>query len=288
MKQIYKKFNNEILITDLSDFCIKHILECGQIFRFKRLVDLENEEIKFAYNVFSLDKKALVYEYNNYAKILTEDVDYFINFFDLDTDYSVIKQQLQKDKTMQKPIKYGYGIRILKQDFLETLISFIISSNNNILRIQKSLEQICTEFGTYKQNYSAFPTLKQLELISKQDFRNCGVGFRDSYLVDSIKRFKDFNFKQFLVSTNKQQQLMQFKGVGPKVADCVLLFGLYDMTVFPVDTWIKKVYNTFYADKKCDNACFIREFFTKRFDKYSGFAQQYLFYYKRELDRALI
>ena len=286
MEQIYKKFNNEILITDLSDFCIKHILECGQIFRFNRLVDLENEEIKFAYNVFSLDKKALVYEYKDYAKILTEDVDYFINFFDLDTDYSVIKQQLQKDKTLQEPLKYGYGIRILKQDFLETLISFIISSNNNILRIQKSLEQICSKFGSFKQNYYAFPTLKQLELISKQDFRDCGVGFRDSYLVDSIKMFKNFNFKQFCVSVSKQQQLMQFKGVGPKVADCVLLFGLYDMTVFPVDTWIKKVYNTYYADKKCDNAGFIREFFTKRFGKYSGFAQQYLFYYKRELDKA--
>lgn len=288
MKKIYEKRENEILVTDLSDFCIKHILECGQIFRFKRLIDLENNGVKYAYVVFSLNKKATILEYENFARILTDEVDYFANFFDLDTDYSIIKNELLTDKTLKLAVNYGYGIRILKQDFLETLISFIISSNNNILRIQKSLNLISERFGDFKQDYYAFPTLNQLEKITKQDFRNCGVGFRDTYLVETIASFKNFNIEELYNSKDKQKTLMKFKGVGPKVADCILLFGLHDMMVFPVDTWIKKVYNTFYANDCSDDTIKIREFFLNKFKNYSGYAQQYLFYYKRELDKLKI
>lgn len=288
MEKIYEKLQDKIIVKDVNDFNIKHILECGQIFRYKREKTLEQKDVVYAYKVFSLDKTALIIQTNCNAKIITKDVDYFINFFDLNTNYSQIKQQLQNDKVLKEAINYGYGIRILKQNFFEMLISFIISANNRIPRIQKSIEMICEKFGTKENDYYAFPTLNQLLLANESDFRECGVGFRDKYLVSSIRMFKNFDLSFFLAQSEqtKQQILQTFCGVGPKVADCILLFGSYDMNVFPVDTWIKKVYNTFYntTNIPSSNILKIREFFYNTFSNLSGYAQQYLFYYKRELD----
>ena len=286
MSKIYTIEKDKIIIKDLSQFCIKHILECGQVFRFIRNVEKENQDIKYCYTVYSLDKKAEVMEYSNYAEIVTENVEYFINYFDLNTDYSLIKQHLISYSIIKKAIEYGYGIRILNQDFVETVVSFIISANNNIKRIQKSLNLICEHYGEKIDDYYAFPSLIKLSQITEQDFRSFGVGFRDKYLVDTIKELKNININNLLLleTQNLSNDLQKFKGVGQKVADCIMLFSCHKMNVFPVDTWIKQVFNSFYNNKNEKyNVKQIREFLLNKFGDLSGYAQQYLFYYKREM-----
>lgn len=285
MEKIYRIEENKIVVTDLSQFCIKHILECGQVFRFKRLEELENEQLKYVYEIISLDKKAVIYEYRDKAVIVTKDVEYFINYFDLDTDYNKIKQSLIFDDIMKNATNYGYGIRILRQDIFETIISFIISANNNIKRIQKSVNLISEKFGTKMEDYYAFPSLNQLSKASKSDLRELGVGFRDEYIVSSIKMLENVDFSELkkLETSELANFLKTLKGVGQKVADCIMLFAFYDMSVFPVDTWLKQVYNSFYTVTGCQDVKKIREYFTSKFGKYSGYAQQYLFYYKREM-----
>ena len=136
---IYTVENNKILIKDLSQFNIKQILECGQIFRFQ--IDGN------CASVFSLDKCAKIKTYEHSIEIETEDVEYFINFFDLKTDYNQIKTILKKDAFLSNAVDFGYGIRILKNNFFEMLVSFIISANNNISRIKKSIQFLCEKFG---------------------------------------------------------------------------------------------------------------------------------------------
>ena len=303
-KKIYKIKGNKIVINDLSCFCIKHILECGQVFRFERLKNLENSGVIYCYLITSLDKIALVKEYENHAEILTKHTDYFVNYFDLDTDYNEIKNKLKNDKILCQAMTTGYGIRILKQDPLEMVISFIISANNNIKRIQKSLQKIAFNFGNKVDdsiflksqglleefdNYYAFPTLEQLEKISQEDFKNVGVGFRDKYLFETIKTLKNINFENIKkLETNEQiNYLTKLKGIGTKVADCILLFGLYNMQVFPVDTWVKKIYNSYYNTENGiqNDVKIIRKNLTDKFGDLSGYAQQYLFYFKRELEK---
>ena len=285
MEKIYEVKKDKIIVKDLSQFCIKHILECGQVFRFKRLFELENSEIKYAYEVLSLNKKAVILESDKKAVIFTKDTDYFINYFDLDTDYNQIKSSLSFDEIISNAINYGYGIRILKQDPFETIISFIISANNNIKRIQKSVNLISENYGENVDDFYAFPSIKQLKNVTIQEFRNLGVGFRDKYLVETIRELNDINLETLrsLTTIELSKFLVTLKGVGQKVADCIMLFAFQKRDVFPVDTWIKQVYNSYYAETKCDNVKAIREFLLNKFKDLSGFAQQYLFYYKREM-----
>ena len=179
----YIKEKNTIKILDLEDFNIVQILECGQIFRF-------NIQGDFAV-VYSKDKKAEVYTKQNEVIITTKDIDYFENFFDLKTDYSKIKQTLQKDKFLIDAVQYGKGIRILKNDTYEMIISFIISANNNIGRIKKSIEYLSDNFGTNKGEYCAFPTLNQLKKATVQDFRNAGLGYRAEQMYETVQKLTE-------------------------------------------------------------------------------------------------
>lgn len=286
MRKIYITKPDEILIKDLSCFCIKQILECGQVFRFTRLPELEKNEVVFAYRIISKDKTAIILESDNQAKILTKDVNYFINYFDLDADYESIKENFVEDEILKCAVNYGYGIRILNQDLLEVIISFIISANNNIKRIQKSLNLICERFGKNMGDYYAFPSLKELSKINEQQFRECGVGFRAKYLVSTINDLIECKLENLTKLNNDElkSKLISFKGIGPKVADCILLFGFHDMSVFPVDTWVIKIFNAYYTVKQERNVKVINKFLVSKFKNLAGYAQQYLFYYKRELE----
>ena len=289
MEKIYELHKNKIVIKNLTDFNIKHILECGQVFRFEKLDVNETEFLKYAYKVISGANIAVIYEYENYAEIFTNETEYYVNYFDLNTDYSTIKENLKQNNILRDAIEYGYGIRILKQQPLETIISFIISANNNIKRIQKSISIICEKFGSKINDYYAFPTLQQLSKISEEQFRECGVGFRAKYLVNTIKALKniDLNDIKSMKLVDAIKFLTSLTGIGPKVADCILLFAYYNMEVFPVDTWIRQVYNCYFNEKENnENNCnLIRNFLTEKFKNLSGYAQQYLFYYKREMDK---
>ncbi len=274
--QITEK-ENEILIENAEYFDIKSILESGQMFRFVKK--------NGTYLVQSGDKVAKIIHLGakNY-KILTENKKYFENYFDFQTDYAIIQKKLGKFEFLGQALEFSKGVRILKQQPLETLICFIISANNNIARIKKSVSYICQNFGTkLGNNLFAFPTLKQLELITKEDFIKAGTGYRADYLVKTITMLKQGfpleNLKNYQTEEAKQK-LLTLPGVGPKVADCVLLFGLEHKKVFPVDTWIAKVYNDYF--EKETNRVKMRKNLVQTFGELSGIAQQYMFYYKRE------
>ena len=283
MDKIYSVIDNKIIVHNHNSFNAEHIIECGQVFRYKKTV--------FGYEVYSLNHKAIVYCQKDNTIIECDDVNYFINYFDLDTDYDKIKLELKHDEMLQEAIKFGYGIRILKQNNIEAIINFIISANNNIPRIKKIIENICTHYGANMGDYFAFPTLSQLSSIPKEFFTKSGAGYRADYLNTPIQNLaNDFNVNDIysLPAEQAVKKLLTLKGVGPKVADCILLYGFAFKDVFPTDTWIIKVFNDYaktFSDNKglvsITNPVQMRNYFVTKFKHLSGYAQQYLFYYKR-------
>ena len=216
----YIKKNKQIIITDTHDFNVKQTLECGQIFRFQ-------VDGNFAV-VNSLDRQAKVTTCENKIVIETSDVDYFEKFFDLKTDYSKIKQNLKKDEFLSKAVDYGYGIRILNNNAFEMIISFIISANNNIPRIKKSIEYLCSHFGENKGTYFAFPTLKRLKTATVDDFKTAGLGYRAEQMFETVQNLTQEQIETLQTRIKEEQFnfLLSLKGVGEKVANCIMLFGL--------------------------------------------------------------
>ena len=266
---------NKIIINDLSDFNIEHILECGQIFTYQKCDG-------GMYKVFSADKFATVVQNEDSVHIKTETPQYFVDFFDLNTDYTQIKQKLITNEKLKKAIDFGYGIRIVKQDILEVIIGFIISANNNIERIKKTMSKL-REYGQNKGEYFAFPTIEELEKISIQNFKDMGAGYRAGYLVETIKALKAVDFQALKTQDTKtlKNWLLSLKGVGPKVADCILLFGFSRCESFPVDTWIEKVYFDLFGQIISREK--MSQHLVEHFGELSGYAQQYLFFYKRSI-----
>ncbi len=271
---LIEKLKNKIVVREPSDFNVLQTLDCGQIFRYNIV---GNEAV-----VYSLDKRAKLLTFNNRIEIETNDVDYFYEFFDFNTDYSKIKSELRKDEFLASAVEYGYGIRILKNDAYEMLVSFIISANNNISRIKKSIEYLCAHFGKNMGEYFAFPTLDELKRASVQDFVRAGLGYRAPQMFDTIQKLtlRDLENLKSMAKEEQFKFLIDLKGVGEKVANCIMLFGLGQKDVFPVDTWINKVYNKL-TNTATTNRKFITRELTARYKSLSGYAQQYFFYYFR-------
>ena len=271
----YIKNKDSIVILNLEDFNAKQILDCGQIFRYT--ID-ENVAV-----VHSKDKQAKIITEKEKITISTQDVDYFENFFDLKTDYSAIKNQLKKDEFLTKAVEYGKGIRILNNDTYEMIVSFIISANNNIKRIKKSIEWLCEKFGDNKSDYFAFPTLEQLKTATVEDFRSAGLGYRAEQMAQTIQKLTEQDIINLKTKSQEEQFkfLVSLKGIGEKVANCIMLFGLGAKNVFPVDTWINKVYNRLTNSVETDRKKITKEL-SSRYGELSGYAQQYFFYYFRD------
>ncbi|MDR2266813.1 MAG: 8-oxoguanine DNA glycosylase [Christensenellaceae bacterium] len=271
---IYNIIGNEIIVHNVNDFNAKHILECGQVFRYQQTND--------GYKVFSKNLYSLLIIQAKSAIILSTEVDYFVRFFDLDRDYGDIKHKLSGYQNLKSAIEYGNGIRILKQDPIETIFQFILSANNNIPRIRSTIERISTKLGQDMCGYYAFPTLESLCRADVDLFKQAGAGYRAEYISRTARMINDgFSLDVCkMTSEEARAHLMQLPGVGPKVADCVLLFGYGRTDVFPTDVWINRVYCDLY-----DEHAKTRREASKRlaleFGELSGFVQQYLFYYKR-------
>lgn len=271
----YKKEEFKIVIFETQDFNINQTLDCGQIFRYQINGNLAT--------VYSKNKRAKVLTKENEIEIISEDVDYFENFFDLKTDYSKIKNELKTDEFLNRAVDYGYGIRILNNDLFEMIVSFIISANNNISRIKKSIEYLCEKFGENKGEYFAFPSLDSLKRARINDFKLAGLGYRAEQMYETIQKLTNENI-EWLKKQNKEDQfkyLVSLKGIGEKVANCVMLFGLGVKDVFPVDTWINKVYNNLTKTNETNRKKITAEL-TSRYGSLSGYAQQYFFYFFRE------
>lgn len=213
------------------------------------------------------------------------------DYFDLGRDYEEMVNTLKvMDEYLEKATEFGEGIRILKQDGWEMLISFIISANNRIPMIQRAINNLSKNFGTYigeykGQEYYAFPTSEQLSKVSVEEIRACSTGFRDKYIKSTSQTVNDENIDVLeyreLSTDQCLKELLKFNGVGPKVADCIALFGMQKYDTFPVDVWVKRVMQEFYVDEDL-SLTKIRKFGIEKFGDLAGFAQQYLFYYARE------
>ena len=283
------------ILENQESFNLKHIFECGQCFRWNK----EDEE-----TYIGVVKNAVIKVKKENNKIIftgsskDENFESLIRYyFDLDTNYSEYKEKLSKiDEFMKESIKFGEGIRILRQDLWETIISFIISANNNIPRIKKIIERLSTKYGNKIEfegkDYYSFPTVKELSKATVEDLRALGLGFRDKRIFNTTQMIlnKEFDLEKLkkLDNTNlMKEELLKLDGVGPKVADCILLFSLKRVDAFPIDVWVRRVMNDLYIHNEDENKVNKKELQKLAEDKFlglSGIAQQYLFYWKRELE----
>lgn len=274
------------IITEEEFFNVKDTLECGQIFRFK--------PFEKGYLVFSKDRACYACNENGKAIIecKTDDEEYFRNFFDLSRDYSSIYSRAKKSEydIVSLAAEAGKGIRILNQDKTETLFSFLTSQNNRIPRIKSIIERTCSARGVKNsfsgEEYYSFPLPEELFDENVGFYNGLGYGYRSDFIRSTAKRLienADELDKMTALSTKElKESLMSFKGVGPKVADCVSLFAYHKTDAFPVDTWIEKLYREdFNGAEKNRNK--INEFFVNSFGEDSGYIQQYVFYYKRSI-----
>lgn len=270
----------EMIELSTKDFDIRQILDCGQIFRYEKI-----DEGK--YFVYSLDKRCLVEQKGDCVKIYSKDKDYFWHYFDLDRDYSEIKDMLRQKPFMANAVEYGSGIRILNQDRWEMLISFIISANNHIPRIKGIIRRLCDKLGKDMGEYKAFPTAQSMASEGEAFYAELGAGYRAKYLADTAHRVAEgFDLERIenMQADKANKYLCNLLGVGEKVADCILLFGYHKSDVFPVDTWIRKVYKDIFGET-CENKKIIRERLINLYSKeLAGYAQQYLFFNKRDMN----
>ncbi len=280
-------------IKNMNSFELKDIFDCGQCFRWNIQEDGSYEGI-FGNNVINVKKQ------NNeitFEGICEKDIKETIeNYFDLNRNYEEIKEQLSKiDENMKTSIEYGQGIRILNQDLWETIISFIISANNNIPRIKGIIERLSEKYGNEiefnRKKYYTFPTPEQLKNVSVEEYRKLGLGFRDIRLYETTKMILEKQvdlekMKQNPNTTEVRDELLKLSGVGPKVADCILLFSdLKRFEVFPIDVWVRRVMNDLYIKQEDETKVSkkqIEKIAQEKFGNLAGLAQQYLFYWRRE------
>ena len=282
----------EYRLKKQDSFELKHIFDCGQCFRWN-----ENEDGSYT----GVIKNAVirVQKVENeiiFRGVCDESLESKIrDYFCLDDNYLEIKQKLSKiDDFMRNSIEFGQGIRILHQDLWECVISFIISANNNIPRIKKIIERISKEYGKKIEfegnHYYTFPTPSELSKARVEDLRRLGLGFRDVRVYETTRKVisKEFDLKKVEKIQNSleiREELLKLDGVGPKVADCIMLFALKRFDVFPIDVWVRRVMNELYIHNENEEKVskkMIQELADEKFLGIPGIAQQYLFYWRRE------
>ncbi len=278
------------IISNIKDFDLDHIFDCGQCFRWERQAD--GSYIGTAMGRItrmSCDGTELTID-----NCSSEDVNnIWKKYLDLDTDYGIIKASLAaNDDMIKKASDYGYGIRILKQDFWETVVSFIISQNNNIPRIKGCIESLCSSFGKKTGEYEGkeyydIPEPEVMANLSPEDLAPVRLGYRAPYLIETAKQMirqggPEAVKRRLLDEKDPIEKLCGFCGVGPKVASCISLFGLGRTDAFPIDVWMRRVMNRLYDIDENDMKS-MKKYAEDHFGKYGGIAQQYLFYYIRSL-----
>ena len=283
----------QYILKNAKSFELKDIFDCGQCFRWNKESD-ESYTGVFKQNVINVKKQGQdVY----FKGICSGDIKNVVTYyFDLERDYENIKKTLSKvDINMKTSIEYGNGIRILNQDLWETIISFIISANNNIPRIKGIIEKLSKTYGNEiiwnNNKYYTFPSVNQLKDVTIEQYRKLGLGFRDIRLYETtqmiLNKEIDLEYLKEEKDTLKvREELLKLSGVGPKVADCILLFSeLKRFDVFPIDVWVRRVMNDLYIKEENEEKVSkkkIENLAKEKFGNLSGIAQQYLFYWRRE------
>lgn len=258
-------------------FKSEDVFECGQCFRWNCDSD----------GVYTGISDGRVCRVTNREIICDDkDNDFWSEYFSLTTDYNKICNDLMAvDDKLAPCIDFGGGIRILKQDVWETIVSFIISANNNIPRIKKIVEGLCKLFGEEIHQdgevFYAFPKPERLALATVEDLAPLKAGYRDKYIIDAANKVASgevmLDHLSDLSDEDLKRELMKINGVGGKVADCIMLFSLGRFSIFPVDVWIRRIITEVYGveDKQ------IQQYVKEKYGDLAGYAQQYLYYYYR-------
>lgn len=283
----------QYILEKAKTFNLKDIFECGQCFRWNEQEDGSYTGI-WKENVVNVKKEGEDYIFTGICKSrnLEEEIK---EYFDFNRDYEKLKKELsQIDDYMKESIKYGKGIRILNQDLWETIISFIISANNNIPRIKGIIERLSEKYGKKIEwrgkRYYTFPTPEELKDVTVEEYRKLGLGFRDIRLYETTKMILEgkVDLKELEENSNTievREKLLTLSGVGPKVADCILLFStLKRFEAFPIDVWVRRVMNDLYIkneDETKVNKKQIEKMAQDKFGNLAGLAQQYLFNYRK-------
>ncbi len=271
-------------------FSPEKTFDCGQCFRWEPVGD--------SYEGVVSGKKLLVSGSDGIinVKVLAGAANcsfasYLGNYFDIGFDYSAATSSLTlKDPVLRKACECSKGIRLLRQDVFETVISFIISANNNIPRIKKCIDNICRIYGKLiSDDCFAFPEPSALAAADPDELQKvCRVGYRSPYIVETARRFADgsVNADELLALSPKDSEILilSLPGVGPKVLNCIMLFTGLDRSSFPVDVWVERMMVDLYGLSGMTRNQ-LEKYGREYFGESAGLAQQYLFYYIREISR---
>jgi len=272
---IYIERGGEVEISGIADFDLAKIFECGQCFRW----DTDENGV---YSGVAFGRAARIRRAGGSFFITGTLEDFesvWFDYFDLRRDYAAIRRRLCVDAFMREAVEFGTGIRILRQDSWETLCSFIISQCNNIPRIKKIISSLCRCFGDrldFGGNiFYSFPSAERLAGLEPVDLASLRCGYRADYIIGAARAVDsgEVNLAALAEGSPRVARavLKTLHGVGDKVADCVMLFGLNMLDAFPVDVWMKRAVARYYGDG----------FDPAVFSPYAGIAQQYMFYYMR-------
>lgn len=266
----YKKNGDIILKTD--DLDLDETLDCGQAFRWEAVPSEHYRTYRgfFKSTPLTITQKSKddgVFIFHNVNEKEFNDI--WFDYFDLSRDYGELKRRFSEDETLSAACSFAGGIRLLKQDAEECLISFILSQNNNIPRIKGIIGRLCEMYG-------GFPSCMDMKGVTADDLAPLRAGFRAKYIQDCVQKVcsgeLDINEIKNLPVDEARKKLMTIKGVGPKVADCTMLFGMYKINCVPMDVWMKRVMEKYYPNG-----------FPDYVTDCAGIAQQYLFHYIRHL-----
>lgn len=261
-----------VIISGVTDLDLEQTLDCGQSFRWVRQQDGSFSGVAFGKSVnVSLDGTDLIIK-----NAVEADKKLWSDYFDLELDYGKIRGDISKiHPVLGEAAKYAPGIRILRQEPYEALCTFIISQNNNIKRIKGIVQRLCESFGEpLPDGQFAFPGADTMARLTPEDLAPLRAGFRARYLCDAAKKVEsgevDLGLCRTLGYDEARAELMKITGVGVKVADCTLLFGLHRVEAFPVDVWMKRAMEKLFPGMTAED-----------FGSYAGIAQQYIFHYSR-------
>lgn len=261
-----------ITFSGVSDLDLAATLDCGQCFRWSEQSGGSFAGVAFGKSVSArLDGSDLIIE-----GAREDDRALWRGYFDLDTDYAAIRSQISAiHPVLSEAASYAPGIRILCQEPYETLCSFIISQNNNIKRIKGIVQRLCECFGEPLDGGAyAFPTAETMGALTVGELAPLRAGFRARYLIDAAQKVSsgevDLEKCRTAEYGEARAELMKITGVGVKVADCTLLFGMHRVEAFPVDVWMKRAMQLLFPEMTPSD-----------FGDYAGIAQQYIFHYSR-------
>jgi N-glycosylase/DNA lyase len=287
-----------IVKENIIDFNLDHIFDCGQCFRWEKQADgsytgiaAGRQPVNIAFHPYEGQQYSGKLIIDNAEE--TDFDEFWSDYLDLSRDYGSIKSKLSENEPiMVKAIEFGQGMRILQQDNWETLISFIISQNNNIGRIKGCIASLCENFGEFAgeyrgRKYFRFPEASKLAALKEEDLAVCRLGYRAKYLIETAKVIEADQYEKLLSLNNADineafTYLTGLCGVGPKVANCIMLFSMGKRESFPVDVWVKEAMSKLYGLEK-GNVKAMTGYAEKNFGEHGGIAQQYLFYYTKSL-----